>query len=80
MTMRQAHDTLDVSSLPDSALDARSPVWWGNLLLICIETTTMVLLIACYFYIRRNFWAISGAPAPTTIPVDAGAAAAQLGL
>jgi heme/copper-type cytochrome/quinol oxidase subunit 3 len=37
-------------------MDARSPVWWGNLLLICIETTSMVLLIASYFYIRRNFW------------------------
>src|SRR3954468_13107818 len=48
--------SLDVSALPASAMDARSPVWWGNLLLICIETTTMVLLIASYFYIRRNFW------------------------
>ena len=53
---RTARATLDVSGLPASAMDARSPVWWGNLLLVCIETTTMVLLIAAYFYIRRNYW------------------------
>jgi cytochrome c oxidase subunit III len=47
--------TLDVSNLPSSAFDWRDPVWWGNTLLIIIETTTIALLIASYFYIRRNF-------------------------
>ena len=37
-------------------MDARAPMWWGNLLLIFIETMTMGLLVASYFYIRRNFW------------------------
>lgn len=46
---------LDVSALPDSAWDANSPVWWGNLLLIFIESTTMALLFVTYFYLRRNF-------------------------
>jgi threonine synthase len=29
---------------------------------------------------RDPDWALSGAPAPTTVPVDSGAAAAALGL
>jgi heme/copper-type cytochrome/quinol oxidase subunit 3 len=46
---------LDVSSLSDSAFDWRDPVWWGNTLLMIIETVTIALLIASYFYIRRNY-------------------------
>jgi heme/copper-type cytochrome/quinol oxidase subunit 3 len=45
---------LDVSGLPDHAMDARSPVWWGNLLAILIESTTVVLLAVTYLYLRRN--------------------------
>jgi heme/copper-type cytochrome/quinol oxidase subunit 3 len=48
-------NTLDVSSLPSEAWDEASPLWWGNLLLIFIETTTIALLIAIYFYLRMNF-------------------------
>lgn len=54
--MSLARPKIDVSLLPDSAMDARAPLWWGNLFLIFIETTTMGLLVASYFYIRRNFW------------------------
>ena len=46
---------LDVSKVPEHAMDARAPLWWGNLLMILIETTTVVLLLASYFYIRRNY-------------------------
>jgi heme/copper-type cytochrome/quinol oxidase subunit 3 len=48
-------NALDVSHLPDSAFDARSPLWWGNLLAILIETTTIALMLATYFYVKRNF-------------------------
>jgi heme/copper-type cytochrome/quinol oxidase subunit 3 len=51
----QPPPALDVSSLPESAFDWRDPVWWGNTLLILIETTTMSLAFASYFYLRRNF-------------------------
>ena len=34
-------EVIDVSDLPESAFDWRDPVWWGNTLLICIETSTM---------------------------------------
>jgi cytochrome c oxidase subunit 3 len=47
--------TIDVSRLPANALDHRSPIWWGNFLLLLIETTMFALLIATYFYLRQNF-------------------------
>ena len=51
----QPRATIDASKLPDHAWDANAPLWWGNLLLMFIETTSMVLLFATYFYVRRNF-------------------------
>lgn len=53
--MNAGPHALDVSALPESALDHRSLVWWGNLLLLVIETTMFSLLAASYFYVRMNF-------------------------
>lgn len=47
--------TMDVSDLLESGWDSHDPVWWGNLLAILIETTTVALMVATYFYLRRNF-------------------------
>jgi cytochrome c oxidase subunit III len=47
--------TIDVSGLPPHVMDHRSPIWWGNALLLCIETTMFGLLVATYFYLRMNF-------------------------
>jgi cytochrome c oxidase subunit III len=44
--------TIDVSHLPGDTLDHRSPIWWGNLLLLLIETTMFALLVAAYLYVR----------------------------
>jgi len=44
--------SIDVSKLPPQVMDKRSPIWWGNLLLLVIETTMFALLIATYFYLR----------------------------
>jgi heme/copper-type cytochrome/quinol oxidase subunit 3 len=44
--------TIDVSQLPHVALDHRSPIWWGNLLLLLIESTMFALLVAAYLYVR----------------------------
>jgi len=52
MTGRQA---LDVSELPAFAFDARTPVWWGNTLLMVIESMTVALTIASYYYLSQNF-------------------------
>ena len=56
MTTTTAHRQIDASKITDSAWDANAPLWWGNLLMILIETSTMMLLYAGYFYVRRNFW------------------------
>lgn len=47
--------TIDVAQLPSVYMDHRSPIWWGNLLLLFIETTMFGLLIASYYYLRINF-------------------------
>jgi cytochrome c oxidase subunit 3 len=54
MTRENSPPILDVSGLPDYGFDSRSPVWWGNLLMIFIESTTILLLLASYFYCWRN--------------------------
>lgn len=46
---------LDVSALPAESRDARSPSWWGNVLFMLIETTTVALLVASYIYYWRNY-------------------------
>src|SRR4051812_42230677 len=53
--MTSAPRMLDVSKLPDSAWDTRAALWWGNTLLMCIETTTIALVVATYFYLKRNY-------------------------
>src|SRR5689334_16231139 len=47
--------TIDVSDLEPHVMDHRSPIWWGNVLLLSIETTMFGLLVATYFYIHMNF-------------------------
>ena len=47
--------TIDVSGLPTAAMDEKSPLWWGNLLLMLIETATLGIMLACYFYVKQNF-------------------------
>ncbi len=46
---------IDVSGLPKSECDHRALIWWGNLLLLAIESTMFALLVASYLYIRPNF-------------------------
>jgi cytochrome c oxidase subunit 3 len=45
---------LNVSKLPSGVLDHRAVLWWGNTLLLVIETTVFGLLAATYFYVRMN--------------------------
>lgn len=47
--------TIDVSELPPSAHDVRAPVWWGNTLLMVIESASVVLILAAYFFTRLRF-------------------------
>jgi cytochrome c oxidase subunit III len=47
--------TIDVSGLPTVAFGARTPLFWGVVLLMAIETTMLMLMVLSYFYIRGNF-------------------------
>ena len=46
---------IDISELPHHEFDTYDPVWWGNNLLLTIETAMFCILIATYFYLRQNF-------------------------
>jgi cytochrome c oxidase subunit 3 len=46
--------TLDVGHLPPSAFDYKAPLWWGNTLLLFIETAMFGILIAIYFTVAMN--------------------------
>jgi len=46
---------IDISGLPHHEFDTFDPVWWGNNLLLAIETSMFAILIATYFYLRQNF-------------------------
>ena len=49
------HGVIEVSALPNSAFGTRALLWWGNTLLLVIETVMFALLAATYFYLRMNF-------------------------
>jgi heme/copper-type cytochrome/quinol oxidase subunit 3 len=54
MSMRR-HSAIDVAGLPGVAMDSQSPPWWGNMLMMCIETMTVALLVATYFYTAQKY-------------------------
>lgn len=46
---------LNVAHLPRYATGSRTPLWWGTVLLIAIESTCFAILFTTYFYLRNNF-------------------------
>lgn len=57
---------VDVSELPDFAFDHRDTMWWGTTIFVAIEGMTLLVSLAAYFYLWRNFphWP----PPPTPLP------------
>lgn len=55
---------LDVSGLPTFAFGHRSPMWWGTMGLVAIESTVFALAIMSYFYLRSHAdsWPMGGQP------------------
>ena len=45
---------LDVSKLPTTIFDTHSALWWGNALLLAIETAMFGILVAIYFSVLMN--------------------------
>lgn len=63
--------TLDVSGLPPSDVSSQSPLWWGQFMIVFIEGTMFLILIAAYFYtrLRMDVWPPPGDQFPhTTLP------------
>ncbi|HET7544721.1 MAG TPA: cytochrome c oxidase subunit 3 [Polyangiaceae bacterium] len=46
---------VDVAGLPRHATGLRTPLWWGTILLIAIESTCFAILFNSYLYLRNNF-------------------------
>jgi heme/copper-type cytochrome/quinol oxidase subunit 3 len=55
MSTLNIHARLDVSHLPESGFGPSTPLWWGNTLLLLIETAMFALLGATYFYLHMNY-------------------------
>ena len=55
---------LDVSKLATFGFGHRSPMWWGTMGLVAIESTVFALAIMSYFYLRSHAgaWPMSGRP------------------
>jgi heme/copper-type cytochrome/quinol oxidase subunit 3 len=55
---------LDVSGMPTFAFGTRSPMWWGTMGLVAVESTVFALTIMAYFYLRShaNVWPMSRIP------------------
>jgi cytochrome c oxidase subunit 3 len=45
--------TLDVSHLPNYGFGTRTPIWWGNTVMLLIETTMFGICLVTYFYLRQ---------------------------
>jgi heme/copper-type cytochrome/quinol oxidase subunit 3 len=62
----QASDSalLDIRHLPTFAFGHRSPMWWGTMGLIVIESTVFALAVMTYFYLRShaNVWPMGRFP------------------
>lgn len=61
---------IDVSELKTHAFGSRSTLFWGIILLCCIEGTALALMFTSYFYLRGNFYEW---PPSNRIPSLAGA-------
>jgi cytochrome c oxidase subunit III len=45
---------IDVAHYPIIGFGPRATLWWGVILLICVETMTLATTLATYFYLRDN--------------------------
>ncbi len=45
--------TLDVSHLPTTGFGSRTPIWWGNALMLTIESAMFAMCAVTYLYLRQ---------------------------
>jgi heme/copper-type cytochrome/quinol oxidase subunit 3 len=46
---------IDASVLPTSAFGTKNVTWWGTVAFMVVEGATILLCLATYIYLRRNF-------------------------
>jgi cytochrome c oxidase subunit I+III len=61
--------TLDVSGLPEVVFGTKDPNWWGTLLFMVIEGTTLAVCATTYLYLRQNTsaWPPEHVPLPDVL-------------
>jgi len=66
---RPMRPLVDVSSLPTVAFGSRGIVWWGTVGFMVVESVTLAVCVATYFYLRRNFdaWPPLRTPRPSLV-------------
>jgi heme/copper-type cytochrome/quinol oxidase subunit 3 len=73
---------VDVTELPTIVFGRRGLLWWGTWSFAVVESMTMLLSVASYFYLRRNFHSFppEGFPKPDWIRPTIGVALFLLSL
>jgi heme/copper-type cytochrome/quinol oxidase subunit 3 len=59
----------DAEAIPDRGFVLHPPIWWGNTLMLLMEGAGLAILVATYFYLRRN---VDTWPPPRTPLPDLG--------
>lgn len=65
---------INVAHLPTKTKGAGAPIWWGQALMMLIESTLFAILVASYCYVRVNFavWPPPGIENPGLVLPAAG--------
>lgn len=53
--MKTYEKVVDVTETPTIVFGRRNGTWWGTTAFIAIESTTLVICVMTYLYIRKNF-------------------------
>ena len=73
---------LDVSALPTHAFGHRTPLWWGVVVMLTIETAALAMTAVAVVYLRQNVpaWPPAGTPLPGLIAATTNTALLLLSL
>jgi heme/copper-type cytochrome/quinol oxidase subunit 3 len=53
--MRPQRAVINVSALPTLVFGSRAPSWWGIVCFMAVESTSLAICVATYFYLSKNF-------------------------
>jgi cytochrome c oxidase subunit III len=67
--MRAQRSLIEVSALPTMVFGSRATTWWGMITFMAVESTTLAICAASYFYLRKNFnaWPPEGTRLPSLL-------------